>query len=517
MPLTRDTLFTHPHHPPSPGSWSAMSVPIAAIDVGSNSVRVAVMSRSAHGGLDVIEEARAVPRLIRDVEEHGQFQPETVEYLVGVLGDFRRIADAAGAEIVAVATSATRDARNGPALVDRIRTELGIDLRVISGDEEAQLAFLGATFTLPVTDGVVMDIGGGSMEVVRFEDRRAVQTWTLPLGAVRLTDRYLPSDPLATSELRKLRQEIGEQITSAGIPRLEDGATLVGTGGTIRNLGKIDRTRHTYPLSRLHGYEVSRAEMRRVVDLVQMRSVSERRSISGLNEDRADTIVAGGLVVEAMMNALGAPSLVVSGQGLREGMVLNCAPEPLPGLEALRWAATRATVARFVPGAVEVSERRLEILETLSLAVGLEVAPEFVNALAAAALVLDIGRCVDYYNRERHTEWLLLEHGLDGWSHRELALICALVRQAHQEKYAPATYRPLIEARDHEAIAIGGTLLALAEAIAARRPETDLIPLAWRREGDTLCISDAQLRQWNPNGLAGRFKRSFGLEVSFAG
>ncbi|MGE3857297.1 MAG: Ppx/GppA phosphatase family protein, partial [Dehalococcoidia bacterium] len=179
-----------------------MPVPIAAIDVGSNSVRVAVMAVSPHGSLEVIEEARAVPRLIRDVAEHGEFTPETIANLMAVLADFRRLADAAGAEVVAVATSAARDAANGPALVERIRTELGIDLRVISGDEEAGLAFLGATHSLPVTDGVVIDIGGGSMEVVRFQDRRAAQTWTLPLGAVRLTDRFLTSDPLVTSELR---------------------------------------------------------------------------------------------------------------------------------------------------------------------------------------------------------------------------------------------------------------------------------------------------------------------------
>ena len=499
------------------GTWGQMPVPIAAIDVGSNSVRVAVMSRSDHGSLEVLDEARDVPRLIRDVEEHGKLRPETIEHLMAVLADFRLLAHASGAEIVAVATSAARDASNGPELVERIRRELGIDLRVISGDEEARLAFLGATYTLPVSNGLVLDIGGGSMEVVRFEDRQAVQTWTLPLGAVRLTDRFLTSDPLSTSELRALRTHIQKQITGAKIAPLRDDETLVGTGGTIRNLGKIDRARRAYPLSRLHGYEVARSDLQGVADLVRQGSVSERRSISGLNEDRADTIVAGALVVEAMMNALQARSLTVSGQGLREGMALDASPEALPGLAALRAASVRDAVGRFVPLRWELAERRRALVGALSLAVGFAPDAEFVEVLDAAAAVQDIGRSVDYYNRERHTEFLLLEHGLDGWSHRELALICALVRQGHQEKYTPTVYQPLIATRDHNLVSAAGCLLALSDAIASRRSTDHAAVVVWRREHNRLLIADEQLGRWEPVALATRFKRAFGLELCFEG
>ena len=494
-----------------------MPVPIAAIDVGSNSVRVAVMSRSAHSSLEVIDEARDVPRLIRDVEQYGELRPETIAHLMAVLSDFRLLAHASGAEIVAVATSAARDASNGPELVERIRVELGIDLRVISGEEEARLAFLGATYTLPVSNGLVLDIGGGSMEVVRFADRQAVQTWTLPLGAVRLTDRFLTSDPLATSELRALRAHIQKQIAGAKIAPLRDDETLVGTGGTIRNLGKIDRARRTYPLSRLHGYEISRVELHRVADLVQIRSVTERRSISGLNEDRADTIVAGALVVEAMMNALKAPSLTVSGQGLREGMALDASPEVLPRLAELRAASVRDAVGRFAPQRWDIAESRRALVAALSMAVGFAPGAEFVEVLDAAAAVEDIGRSVDYYNRERHAEFLLLEHGLDGWSHRELALICALVRQAHHEKYTPTIYRPLIALRDYELVSAAGCVLALADAIASRRSADHAAVLVWCREDDRLLLADEQLGRWEPTTLAERFKRAFGLELCFEG
>jgi len=245
--------------------------------------------------------------------------------------------------------------------------------------------------------------------------------------------------------------------------------------------------------------------------------VSERRSISGLNEDRADTIVAGALVVATMMNALKAPSLTVSGQGLREGMALDASPEVLPGLTELRAASVWDAVARFVPQRADVAESRRAIVDALVDAVDFAPGAEFIEVIDAAATVQDIGRSVDYYNRERHTELLLLERGLDGWSHRELALICALVRQAHQEKYTPTVYRPLIAPRDHELVSAAGCLLALAGAIASRRSTDHPAGLVWRREDDRLLIADEQLGRWEPTALAARFKRAFGLELSFEG
>ena len=124
---------------------------------------------------------------------------------------------------------------------------------------------------------------------------------------------------------------------------------------------------------------------------------------------------------------------------------------------------------------------------------------------------------MDYYNRERHAEFLLLEHGLDGWSHRELALICALVRQAHHEKYTPTIYRPLIALRDYELVSAAGCVLALADAIASRRSADHAAVLVWRREDDRLLIADEQLGRWEPTTLAARFKRAFGFELCFEG
>ncbi len=487
---------------------------VAAIDVGSNSVRVAVVELGEDGQLEVIEEARDAPCLIRDVELHGGFTSASIDRVVAALRSFLAIADATGARPIAVATSATRDASNAGELIERVRDELGLEVRVIDGEEEARLAFLGAVHSLAADDGFVLDVGGGSLEVVRFEARRAAASWTLPLGAVRLTDRFLKSDRPSASELQAMRKFITTQIKGADLPTLGDGEMLVGTGGTIRTLAKIDRARRPYPLSRLHGYDIERDKLRRIVDMLQSRTLAARRSVSGLNEDRAETIVAGAHAVQAVVNALHASAVVVSGQGLREGVAIDAGSGVLPSADGLRRAALRAITAKFAPRLDRLVEQRVAELEALIDATAFVPPIEIAAALEAAARVLDIGRTVDYYRRYRHTETLLLEHGLPGWSHRELALICAIVRQAEREKYDATTYRPLTSSVDMEPIARAAALLAVADEIARRRPpESD--PIVWHIEDDQVVTADECLLDWPGDELRPRFKRVFGLELCF--
>lgn len=466
---------------------AGLTKPVAAIDVGSNSVRVAIVAADGQGQLEVLEEASATPKLIRDVQRDGRLSAESINNVVEILRDFQNVARGADADpLVAVATSAVRDASNGKVLVERLRVDLGIDLRIVDGAEEAHLAFLGAVHSLPVEHGLVIDIGGGSMEVMQFAGRVAGRSWTLPLGAVRLTSQFLSSDQASQPELRALRDHLAQQISSAGVHPLAAGGALVGTGGTIRNIAKMDRSRHRYPIARLHGYAISRDGVRGVADLVRTRTLAERRGIAGLNEDRADSIVAGALVLQALVDVTRAESLIVSGQGLREGIALEARGGRLPSVQALREASIERAVLRFAAPYVQDARARTQTVETLMAATGLEVGPEVSGALSAAATLLDLGRSVDYYNRHRHTEALTLAYGLPGWSHRELALICSIIRQADSEKYDPTNdYRPVITSADRAAIASAGTLLAVADEVERRVPPRARA-VAWRRDGDVV-------------------------------
>ena len=493
-----------------------LTKPVAAIDVGSNSVRIAIVNADGQGLLEVIEEASATPKLIRGVQRDGRLSATSIDEVVEILRDFQAVARGADADpVVAVATSAVRDAANGADLASLLQADLGITLRFVDGGEEARLAFLGAIHSLPVEHGLVIDIGGGSMELMQFAGRAAGRSWTLPLGAVRLTAQFLQDDPSSQLELRALRDHLAAQIASAGIEALAPGGALVGTGGTIRNIAKMDRSRHRYPMSRLHGYAISQDGVRGVADLVRTRTQAERYNLAGLNEDRADSIVAGALVLQAIVESTRAQSLIVSGQGLREGIALDARGGSLPSVHALREASIERAVLRFAPTYVQDARARTQTVEALAAAAGFTAKAEVVEALSAAATLLDLGRSVDYYNRHRHTEALTLAYGLPGWTHREVALICAIVRQADSEKYDPTNdYRPLVTPEDRPSIAAAGTLLAVADEVERRVPPRARA-VAWQRDEGAvrgaLRVDGVLL-----GALSARFERTLGLRLASA-
>ena len=220
----------------------AASQTLGVIDIGSNSGRVLVARINGAAHLDVLGDARSPLRLVRDVTRDGLLKPETIERTLSIVRGFVAVANGAGAErTVAVATAAVREATNGDELIERARRELGIPVSIADGEEEARLGFFGAVHGLPVEHGIVLDVGGGSLQLVHFRDRRLKRSWSLKLGALRLNDRFLRSDPPTRGEMRSLKEYVYGVMAKAGVSPLLADERLIGTGGTVRNLAKVDR------------------------------------------------------------------------------------------------------------------------------------------------------------------------------------------------------------------------------------------------------------------------------------
>lgn len=502
---------------PSPGSGrrGRTSAPTAVIDIGSNSIRLAVVTSDRDGHLEVLEEGRAVPRLIRDVRKNGTLSDASIEAVLATLRTFSAIARSAGASrVVAVATSAVRDASNSHELVARAAEELGLGIEVIAGTREAEFAFLGAVHGLPVVDGLVIDVGGGSMEVVQFQGRRLRQSWTLPLGSVRLTDEFALEDPPGNHALAALSRHAAQVWQAQGIPSLAPGAQFVGTGGTVRNLAKLDRAAGKYPMPRLHGYVLAADRLRALADTLGRSAVGERADMQGLNPDRADTIVAGAVAVLAVLEASGASDLLVSGQGLREGVALEATGHRSAPLARIR-ATTVARLNRRFGTSASAIERRRGVLDALLGTCDLELPGEIEGALYTASALLDLGRSVDYYTRHRQTEAILAAHGLPGFSHREAALTCALVRQAGSERYSALAYEPLVTPADMPALALASTLLAAADEAALSMAPDQVITHADRSAGRVALMLDGHRGQEIPVATD-RFKRALGMKLTLS-
>jgi exopolyphosphatase/guanosine-5'-triphosphate,3'-diphosphate pyrophosphatase len=451
--------------------------PLAVVDLGSNSARLVVLRFVNRGHFDVLADTGETLRLLRVVDSGQGITQDVVDRVVATLRGFRDVARGAGAsETLVVATAAVREALSTGLLVDRIRDEVGWDVRVISGQQEAQFGFLGALHGLPVDHGLLLDVGGGSAQITEVRDRAFVRSWSLPLGALRLSDRFVATrDRPRKRDVRRLQTHVLALLTEARIPRLEDGGRLVGTGGTIRNLAKMERqsTMNRYPVPRLHGFVVAQSGVRAAADLVTSRSLSTRASVPGLNSERADSIVGGAHCVLTVMEHVDAADLLVSGQGMREGVALQhvgVADERLPAAAEVQRDSVRAVASRFSTFDPVRAERRSSVLERLIDACSGDLSEESAVLVGHAATLLDIGRTVDFFNFHRHSAELVASSDLAGFSHRHLAMLSAMLLTVGRASASISTYAPLLRAEDQVAVSRAAALLALADGIERRYP-----------------------------------------------
>ena len=484
--------------------------PVAVIDIGSNSGRVVVLELDRAGHLRLLTGSRAALRLVHDVDERRRLSPESMARTLDAVRDFHAIASGAGArQIVAVATAAIRDARNGRAFMERIRREIGIRVNIIDGNAEARLGFAGAVRGLPVASGLLFDLGGGSMQISHFRDRRLGKAASLPLGALRLSEAFLESDPPRPREVRRLRDHVWKHLKRAHVARLRRREYLVGTGGTLRNLAKIDRNAHRYPITRVHGYVLTLDRLHDVVGELSTTRQKNRDDISGLSADRADSILGGAIVIETLMEFVRAREILVSGQGVREGIALDLLKMRVTAPDAVKEASLASLVSRFDGWNAEAARRRRALAGVLVRAIDPRARPSVVEALDHGARLLDLGRSLDFFERHQHVADILLATELNGFTHEELAFVSALVRGAGDRHADPRAMNPLVDEADREPLDRGAIILALADEIERRCPRGRRIAISCR-VGRDVRISVPLLRAWGANDLGRRFERAFG-------
>jgi exopolyphosphatase/guanosine-5'-triphosphate,3'-diphosphate pyrophosphatase len=486
--------------------------PFAVVDIGSNSGRMIVFRLREGEHLDVIEDARAPLRLARDLRDSDRLGPDAIERTLQALRDFLAVSQGAGAtRMIAVATSAVRDAADGPELVERAN-RLGVPLQVIDGDHEARLGFYGAVHDLPITGGLTMDIGGGSVEFVRFRDRRLERAWSMKLGSLRMSDRFLASDPPEPDELKALRKFVSNALTDAGIMELGPGDDLVGIGGTVRNLAKVDMKRSDYPLPLLHGYFLKERKLSALIEDLATRTMKRRAQVPGLNPDRADTIVGGALVIQGILHHVGRNRVVVSSRGLREGLAMASGSGDIPSAAWVRTISVATLAARFTTWEPALADRRAAIAAHLHEALDPESPGSIREMLGHAASLVDIGRAIDYYDRFEHAAMIVTAADLAGFTHENLGALTAILRQADDDNRL-GPYGRMIDPADRQAVLKAATALTLADELNRRIPPDAPVPLScnWLRSGFEVVAPVPG--GWQPRGLAERFRKVFGLPL----
>jgi exopolyphosphatase / guanosine-5'-triphosphate,3'-diphosphate pyrophosphatase len=296
---------------------------LAALDVGSNTVLMLVVECGAEDKPHVLADLARITRLGRGVDACGRLDSESAARTLDTIAEFTDKARALGVEkIVGAATAALRDAADGADFLASIKRRTGVTLEIISGQTEAELSYLSTRKGLGISPAeklLIVDIGGGSTELIRAEPDHPLAVVSLQIGSVRLTERIIHNDPPAANEADALRAVVDDSLRELGWNYRP--VKMVGIAGTVTTLCAIALRLDRYSPESVHGYRLGAAEIRRLIDLLGSIPLEQRKQLTGMEPGRADVLFAGAMILECVMNYFGCEEVIVSDQGVRWGLM----------------------------------------------------------------------------------------------------------------------------------------------------------------------------------------------------
>lgn len=487
--------------PREPIGDAATSAPVAAIDLGTNSFHLVIAQPTAEGRFELLDREKEVVRLGSGSGDMKQLTDEAIDRGVAALGRFRGIADAAGAEIHAVATSAVREAENRQVFLDRARREAGVRVDVVPGAEEARLIRLGVLQAVPVFDRrhAVIDIGGGSTEFVLGLGDDVLEARSLKVGAIRITERFLHDNSrrgkpgggngsgrhkVRKADLDAARKHVRSMVApvAKAFERAGGFEVAVGSSGTIVNLAEIDRALADLdPLQQVSNSTLTATGLERVVRELSERTLAGEPldGVPGLDAKRADIILGGALVLEQAVAVLGIDQLTISDYALREGVLLDVlrrrTSSPAGHLAALRERSVDHVLG-LMPDEREHNEHvamlAAELFEGTRPIHGL--GPECEEWLQAAALLCNVGLAISHDRHHIHSYYVIRNTDLlAGFTDHEIEMI-ALVARYHR-KSAPKGRHPefaRLSPEDQQIVRVLAGLLRIAVGLDRTRNGT---------------------------------------------
>ena len=411
---------------------------LAAIDIGTNSIKLLVANVEEDGTLDVVLREKAMVRLGSETLRTGLLSPEAIEAGASTVEHLVKLANGSGAEVVrAVATCAVREATNSADFVAAVRQRTGIRVEVISGEEEARLINLAVRSEFPATNDplFLVDIGGGSTEFVVSNGSRVLLTESLPLGVVRLTDRHAKSDPPSDRDIRAMKKAIRAVAKRAvQAVRKKGFKTCVGSSGTIQSLSLVHEAAILGREPNPTGHRtLTRAALKKVNRLLQRTSEKDKLRVPGLDPRRRDIAVPGGLLLDWVLKRTGADAIVVGERGLREGLLLDYVARHgearVPVNRDMRARSVDRLLRRGnaeVLHAAHVARLALEIFDQTHALHQLTATER--EWLQYGALLHDIGCYIGYAKHQRHSYYLITHGDLTGFSSDEIEVLASLAR-----------------------------------------------------------------------------------------
>jgi len=501
---------------------------VAFLDVGTNSVRLLVVRINPNRSYTVISEQKEMVRLGETEFQDGLLREEAIERAVRVLKNFCDLSRTFGAtEFVAMATSATREASNRGDLIDRFKEATGVELKIISGLEEARLIYLGVSsgHDLGQKTALFVDIGGGSTELILGDQREYTYLESTKVGAIRLTTMFVkrPEGPVSDEVIGKMRKYVRSALVRAKKTILENKVGLAyGSSGTVMNLGEI--------LFRQDGVRpgvIRHAQLKKLTAHLASLDLASRRKVPGINPERADIIVAGAVILDTVMDELKLNDINVSGRSLRDGMLMDYIGrlEEFPGFREL---SVRERSVIQLGRACSVDEEHARRVATIALELYDSAAKKGLNGLGKgerellrhAAFLHDVGDFISFNDHHLHSHYIISHAELLGFSSREVQIMANLAKyhRKRSPKERSVDLKGLSDA-DQQMVLRLSTFLRMAESL--DRSHSNLVQSVRfskvTKSSVRLIITasgDPQLEMWRLEEDRKVFKKAFGRDLT---
>jgi exopolyphosphatase/guanosine-5'-triphosphate,3'-diphosphate pyrophosphatase len=500
---------------------------LAVIDLGSNSFRLVVFM-AGHGSWRRTDEIYEPVRIGEGMAATGLLGEEPVRRALATLDVFSHFCRASRLEdgaVDAVATSAIRDAGNAEEFLARARSLSGLPIRVLSREEEAHYGYLAAVNSTTLEDGCVLDLGGGSMQLVHVRGRLEQASASWRLGTVLMSERFLPPNgPAKRKQLQELRDHVAAELE--GTPWLAQaaaaGGRIVGIGGTVRNLAAAAQRALGLPSNGVQGMVIAGEELDELVQRLAALPAAERASVPGIKPARADLILAGAVVVQGVLQAGGFAGLETTEAGLREGVFFErlLADREPPLFEDMRRESVLNMAAQY-----RIDGRHTRHVAALALGMFDELADVGLHAgdarerelLWAASMLHDIGMSIDYDDHHKHSRYLILNGALPGYTPVETAIIAQAARYHRKGMPAPGPLAALFGDGDAERLDRCAVLLRLAEDLERSRDQLVRSTSVALHNGEVQlrlhADGESALPRWAARRERPLFERAFGREL----
>ncbi|MCA0983985.1 Ppx/GppA family phosphatase [Halobacillus yeomjeoni] len=498
------------------------------IDVGSNTVRLVIYMSDNGGRLREIENVKVVARLRNYLMDDGRLSDEGLDVLLNTLKSFKEVADVYTLEEkVCVATATIRQAENQEQIIHSVSEQTGFDMRILSESEEAYYGYLAVVNSTPITEGVTVDIGGGSTEITYFKDRKIIESHSFPFGALTLKRDFIEKDLPSDKEMSELRHYLTSQFKS--LPWLTNkDVPLIGIGGGARNLVQIDQNLKEYPLAGLHQYKMKDSDLAFIKNYLFTLSMKKLQKVEGLSKDRADIILPATEVFHTLYDVIRADGFILSRKGLRDGIFYEQLTKDM-GTSVFP-SVLEESIQELITD-YDLNIKQIHHIQHLAHQLFHRLQEKGIGGLRKedwmevkrASYVFNLGEYIDSEASYQHTFYLLANRTIDGLMHKErlrLALMASFKNKTVYKQFMNP-YKDWFLKEERKKLRLLGALLKFCYSLDStrRRTITDLDVDVQKEDIQVTCYCD---HEWMPEEYQAEKQKKHlekaikkGVELSF--